>query len=121
MVKLKLKNQKIANIFNNVFVNTVHKINEKILHTRKSPLDYLSSTNSNSFFVSPVCPAEIKIIIDSITNGKVVGPYSIPVFLLKILSEHIATPLCDRFLLKWGISRHDEISKNYSTLQKEFT
>ena len=28
------------------------------------------------------------------TNGKAVGPYSIPIFLLKILSEHIATPLC---------------------------
>ena len=24
-----------------------------------------------------------------------IGPYSIPIFLLKILSEHIATPLCD--------------------------
>ena len=29
------------------------------------------------------------------TNGKAVGPYSIPIFLLKILSEHIAAPLCD--------------------------
>ena len=29
------------------------------------------------------------------TNGKAVGPYSIPIFLLKILSEHIATTLRD--------------------------
>ena len=28
-------------------------------------------------------------------NGKAVGPYSIPVYLLKILSEYIAVPLCD--------------------------
>ena len=28
-------------------------------------------------------------------NGKAVGPYSIPIFLLKILNEHIAIPLCD--------------------------
>ena len=28
-------------------------------------------------------------------NGKAVGLYSIPIFLLKILSEHIAIPLCD--------------------------
>ena len=41
--------KKMANIFNNVFVNTAHKINEKICCTRKSPLDYLSSKNSQSF------------------------------------------------------------------------
>ena len=29
------------------------------------------------------------------TNGKAVGPYSIPIFLLEILSEHIATTLRD--------------------------
>ena len=28
-------------------------------------------------------------------SGKAVGPYSIPIFLLKILCEHIAIPLCD--------------------------
>ena len=28
-------------------------------------------------------------------NGKAVGPYSIPVFLLKILSEHISIPSCE--------------------------
>ena len=87
----------MADIFNNVFVNTAHQINEKIHHTRKSPLDYLSSKNSDSFFVSPVSLAEIKIIINSMTNRKAVGPHSIPIFLLKILSEHIhvAIPLCD--------------------------
>ena len=87
--------KKMANIFNNVFVNTAHKINEKICCTRKSPLDYLSSKNSQSFFVSPVSPQEIKILITSMKNGIAVGPYSIPIFLLKILSEHISIPLCD--------------------------
>ena len=28
-------------------------------------------------------------------NGKAVFPYNIPVYLLKILSEYIAVPLCD--------------------------
>ena len=60
----------MANIFNNVFINTAHKINEKIPRTRKSPSDYLSCKNSNSFFVSPVSSAEIMIIINSMTNGK---------------------------------------------------
>ena len=85
----------MANIFNNVFVNKAHKINEKIPRISKSPLDYLSCKNSNSFFVSLVSSAEIMIIINSMTNRKAVGPYSIPIFVLKILSEHIAAPLCD--------------------------
>ena len=28
-------------------------------------------------------------------NGKAIGPYCIAVYLLKILSEYIAVPLCD--------------------------
>ena len=85
----------MVNIFNHVFVNTAHKVNEKIPSTRKSPLDYLLSRNTHSFFVSPVFPAESKIIIDSMKNGKAVRPYSIPVLLLKILSEHISISLCE--------------------------
>ena len=33
------ESKKMANIFNHVFVNTAHKVNEKIPRTRKSPLD----------------------------------------------------------------------------------
>ena len=87
--------EKMANIFDNVFVNTAHKINENICCARKSPLDYLSSKNSRSFFVSPVSPQETEILINSMKNGIAVGPYSIPIFLLKILSEHISIPLRD--------------------------
>ena len=88
----KLMTQKMANIFNEVFVNTAQKISEKIPKTRKSPLDYLSSKNAEAFFISP---HEIKVIINSMKSGKAVGPYSIPIFLLKLLREHIAIPLCD--------------------------
>ena len=40
-------------------------------------------------------PEEIKIIINSMKNGKVIGPYNILVYLLKILSEFIAVSLSD--------------------------
>ena len=39
----------MANIFNNVFVNTANKINEKISRTRKSPPDFLTRRSLNSF------------------------------------------------------------------------
>ena len=85
----------MANIFNNVFVNTAKKINENIPRTKKSPLEYLSSQNESSFFISPVSHEEIKVIINSLKSGKAVGPHSIPIYLLKMLSEYIAVTLCD--------------------------
>ena len=78
------------------FIKTAHNIDIKIPRTTKSPLDYLICSKTNySFFISPVMTEEIKIIISSLKNGKAVGPYSIPVYLLKLISEYIAIPLCD--------------------------
>ena len=38
-------------------------------------------------------PEEIEVIIQSLNVKKSLGPYSIPVFLLKTLNRHIAQPL----------------------------
>ena len=85
---------KMANILNNNFVNVAKKIDEKIPRTRRSPLDYLTLRNGKTFFLSPVTPVETEIIIKALQAGKAVGPYSIPISLLKILSSHITKPLC---------------------------
>ena len=66
---------------------------KKIPRTKKSPLDYLSSRNLNSF--SAVSPNEVQNIIGSLKSGKAVGPYSIPIFLLKLPSQYISFPLSD--------------------------
>ena len=87
--------KQMANIFNNVFVNTAKKINENIPRTRKPPLQYLSSQKESSFFITPASPEEIKVIINSLKSGKAVSPHSIRIYLLKVLSEYIAVPLCD--------------------------
>ena len=65
---------KMANIFNNYFVNVAQKIEEKIPRTRKSPLDNLTSRNDKTF-LSPVTPVKIEIIINPQQAGKAVGPY----------------------------------------------
>ena len=83
----------MAAAFKNFFVNVSHKINHDIPKTRKSPLDCMPTANDKSFFVSPVTPEEIEIIISSLKNGKLFGPYSIPTKFLKILSSDIAIPL----------------------------
>ena len=69
------------------------KINQDIPRTRNSPLDYMPTANDKSFFVSPVTPKEIEIIIGSLKNGKSSGLYSKPTKLLKILSSDVAIPL----------------------------
>ena len=51
------------------------------------------SSNPNSMLLAPVKEQEIKIIIQSLNPKKAIGPYSIPTFLLKILSKYIAKPL----------------------------
>ena len=45
---------KMANIFNNYFVNVASNIDKSIPRTRKSPTDYLKNRNADSMFLSPV-------------------------------------------------------------------
>ena len=47
-----------------------------------------------SFFLQLHHAVEIEIIINALQAGNSVGPYSIPISLLKILSSHITKPLC---------------------------
>ena len=74
-------------------MNVGSNTDKSIPRTKKSPTGYLKIRNSNSSFLTPVTEQEIEIIIRSLNPRKAIGPYSIPVFLLKILSRHIAKPL----------------------------
>ena len=56
----------------------------------KSPLDYLSNRTSNSLFLTPVTPFEVKDILDALDPSKSVGPKSIPIKLLKIVGCSIS-------------------------------
>ena len=71
---------KIANMFNNYFVNVGGNIDKSIPRTRKSPMDYLLNRIPNSMFLLPVTERETEIIIESFNQKKAIGPYSIPVF-----------------------------------------
>ena len=84
---------KMANLFNNYFVNVGLNIDKTIPRTTKSPADYLKDRISQSMFLAPICPEKIQTIIHSLNTDKAIGPYSIPVFLLKILSRIISLSL----------------------------
>ena len=83
----------MATISNNFFVNVADGVTKRIPRSPKSPLDYLNGENPNSFFITPAAPYEMSDIIDVLKTGKSLGPNSIPIKLLKILSPHISSPL----------------------------
>ena len=71
---------KMANIFNNYFVNVGSQIDKTIPRTKKSPTDYLINRIPESLFLAPVTSAEIEIIINSLNIKKAIDPYSIFLF-----------------------------------------
>ena len=83
----------MATTFNNFFVNVAHSVTKRIPRSPKSPLGYCSNENPNSFFIVPSTPYEISDNIDALQYSKSLGPNSIPIKLLKILSPYISSPL----------------------------
>ena len=89
-----IKNPKdIAESLNQYFVNVAENIDKEIPRTRKCPLGYMGVRNISSFFVSPTDEAEVTSIISQMQTGKSVGPFSIPLNLLKMLKSAIAPSL----------------------------
>ena len=72
-------------------MNVGSNIDKTIPRTKKSLTNYLKDGSSQS--VAPVCPEEIQTTIHSLNANKAIEPYSMPVFLLKILSRIISLPL----------------------------
>ena len=73
----------MSNILSNFYINVASSRTKTIPINPKSPLDYLSNRTSNSLFLTPVTPFEVKDIIDTLDPSKSVGPNSIPIKLLK--------------------------------------
>ena len=83
----------IADSFNECFSNIGNKLAATIPNTNISPLSFMDSAQTSSFFLDAVSTYEIKQEIDQINSSKSFGPFSIPVKLLKILKEYLAKPL----------------------------
>lgn len=83
----------IANIFNKFFVNVAHDITKNIPRSNKSPLEFMGNRIGNSFFSAPSVPSEIFDIISALQSGKSLGPNSIPMKILKLLSPLLSAPL----------------------------
>ena len=87
----------MSNVFNNYFTSIAEKTKSNIKFSPKHYTDYLSSTNTNTFFLTPTDKNEIAFIISSLDSHKSSGLNSIPVKILKLLKNDISQQLSDVF------------------------
>ena len=85
--------KEIATAFNKFFSSIGQKLADSIPVAGKDPLAFMGPSQPNSFYLSPVTAVEIEKEISSSNSSKAVGPFSIPVYLLKLLSTYLSTPL----------------------------
>ena len=87
--------------------------NEKTISNIKFPpkhyTDYLSSTNTNTFFLTPTDKNEISFIISSLDSHKSSGPNSIPVKILKLLKNDISQQLSDIFNMSFSTGQFSSV------------
>ena len=77
-------------------------------------MNYLKSKIFTSIFLSPVSHKEIEDIISTLDSSKSIGPFSIPINLLKFLKLHISHPLTklvNKSFLKGVLPSRLKISK----------
>ena len=82
----------IACAFNNYFANIGRKLADELPHSN-DPLNFLDPPVSTSFYLLPTTTAEIKDEISNLNQSKSTGPFSIPVYLLKVLKTCLSAPL----------------------------
>ena len=85
----------MSNVFNNYFTSIAKKTNSNIKFSPKHYTDYLSHTNTNTFFLAPTDKNEISFIISSLDSPKSSGSNSIPVKILKVLKNDVSQQLSD--------------------------
>ena len=83
----------IAKCFNEYFSNIGNRLASIIPNTNTLPLSFMDSEQTSSFFLDSVSTWKIKQEIDQLNSSKSLGPFSIPVKLLKILKEYLAKSL----------------------------
>ena len=91
--KIITETKAITNAFNDCFSSIGSSLASAIPSTQNSFTSYLSDSISNAFFITPVTQSEIQNEISKLNQNKAVGPFSIPVNILKLLSHIVSKPL----------------------------
>ena len=88
---------KIANIFNNFFVNVGPNIDKTIPKSYDFRKYLKNNRFDKTFFLRPTNPIEIFDIINSLINKKALGPNSLPVYILKV-NNHLFSDLLSKII-----------------------
>ena len=83
----------IADAFNDYFASVGSDLASKIDIVDQSPMSYLKTPLSNSFFMIPITSEEVEAEISQLNSGKATGPFSIPIKILKLISSIVSQPL----------------------------
>ena len=83
----------IANAFNNFFANIGNNLATSIPSVEATPMDSMSNQQLNSIFLNPITSEEIILEINKLNSSKAVGPFSIPINILKLTKDIISKPL----------------------------
>ena len=101
----------MSNVFNNYFTSIAVETKSNIKFSPKHYTDYLSSTNTNTFFLTPTDKNEIAFIKSSLDSYKSSGPNSIPVKILKLLKNDISQQLSDIFNMSFLTGQFPSVLK----------
>ena len=89
--------QKIAEAFNDYYVNIAPNLDHKIPPSTANPLEFLRGDYPTSMLIPIVYPQEVINVILSLKNKKS-NPMEIPVSLIKANKDQIAVPICSIYL-----------------------
>ena len=68
-------------------------LESEIPSVSNSPMEYLNNPVCNSLYIFPVTCNEIETDLSRLKTGKSVGPFSIPIDILKVLKAYVSRPL----------------------------
>ena len=101
----------MSKVFNSYFTSIVKKINSNVKFSPKHYTDYLSYTNTHTFFLTPTDKNEISFIISSLDSHKSSVPDSILVKILKLLKNDISQQLSDSFNMSFSTGQFSSVLK----------
>jgi len=85
---------KVANLFNDFFINVGMDIDKQIPQSKKNYAEYLKDITFNeTFTLSPTSTLEISKLINSLDTHKSLGPNSIPSFIIKSSNKFFSDKL----------------------------
>ena len=83
----------IVSKFSEFFGSVAKEIDKKIPKSKRTYTDYIKNINLNWLPLIPVTESEIKKIINMFSEKKAIGPYSIPINILKEYKKILSIPL----------------------------